>query len=236
MKDFEIIDSKPAVHFPDLDLIAIADLHLGLEASMNSRGHYIPEFQLDDLLEELELLQEETGSERILINGDLKNQFSTSYSEKREIGELLDFLNERFDDIIIIEGNHDTFIEDTVEDRGLRILESYSEDGFLFVHGHEEVEEEFETLVIGHEHPALALEDEIGVTEKVSCLLHGETERGEIFVLPAFSKISNGSEVNRMDEKELLSPILRKTGLDSFEAIAVSREGGVYEFGKLHNL
>lgn len=236
MKDFEIIDSKPAVYFPGLDLIAIADLHLGLEASMNSRGHYIPEFQLEDIKEELELLQEETGSKRILINGDLKNQFSTSYSEKREIGELLDFLSERFEDIIIIEGNHDTFLEETIEDRGLRMLESYEEDGVLFVHGHEEIEKEFDTVVIGHEHPALVLEDEIGVTEKVPCLLHGETEKGRIIVLPAFSKISNGSEVNRMNSSELLSPILQETGIENFEATAISREGGVYEFGKIQNL
>ena len=236
MKEFDIIDSKPAIYLPDLELIAIADLHLGLEASMNSRGHYIPEFQLDDIKEELELLKEETKSDRILINGDLKNQFSTSYSEKREISELLDFLTERFEDIIIIEGNHDTFLEETIEDKGLRMLESYEEDGVLFTHGDKQIEQDFDTLVIGHEHPALALDDEIGVTEKVSCLLYGETNLGDIIVLPAFSKISNGSEVNRMSKSELLSPVLQETGIKNFNAVAISREGGVYDFGKIHNL
>ena len=236
MTDFEIIDSKPAIYLPKIDLIAIADLHLGLEASMTSRGNYIPEFQLEDLKNEISDLKDETGSDRILINGDLKNQYSTTYSEKREISELLDFLKTEFEDIIIIEGNHDTFIEETVKEKELRVLESYKKDGILFIHGHEKVDEEFEVLVIGHEHPALALTDEIGVTEKVSCLLHGETERGEIFVLPAFSKISNGSEVNRMQKSELLSPILRDTGITDFEAYAISREAGVFDFGKIHNL
>jgi putative SbcD/Mre11-related phosphoesterase len=234
--DFEIIDSKPAIYLPKIDLIAIADLHLGLEASMTSRGNYIPEFQLEDLKDEISDLKNETGSDNILINGDLKNQYSTTYSEKREISELLDFLKTEFEDIIIIEGNHDTFIEETVKEKGLRVLESYKKDGILFVHGHEKIDEEFEALIIGHEHPALALTDEIGVTEKVSCLLHGETERGEIFVLPAFSKISNGSEVNRMQKSELLSPILRDTGITDFEAYAISREAGVFDFGKIHNL
>lgn len=236
MTDFEIIDSKPAIYLPKIDLIAIADLHLGLEASMTSRGNYIPEFQLEDLKDEISDLKNETGSDNILINGDLKNQYSTTYSEKREISELLDFLKTEFEDIIIIEGNHDTFIEETVKEKGLRVLESYKKDGILFVHGHEKIDEEFEALIIGHEHPALALTDEIGVTEKVSCLLHGETERGEIFVLPAFSKISNGSEVNRMQKSELLSPILRDTGITDFEAYAISREAGVFDFGKIHNL
>lgn len=236
MTDFEIIDSKPAIYLPEIDLIAIADLHLGLEASMTSRGNYIPEFQLEDLKDEISDLKKETGSDRILINGDLKNQYSTTYSEKREISELLDFLKEEFKDIIIIEGNHDTFIEETVEEKDLRVLEKYREDGILFMHGHKEVDEEFEALIIGHEHPALALTDEIGVTEKVSCLLHGKTERGELFVLPAFSKISNGSEVNRMRKSELLCPVLQETGIDDFEAYAISREAGVFDFGKIHNL
>ena len=236
MTDFEIIDSKPAIYLPEIDLIAIADLHLGLEASMTSRGNYIPEFQLEDLKDEISDLKKESGSDRILINGDLKNQYSTTYSEKREISELLDFLKTEFEDIIIIEGNHDTFIEETVEEKGLRVLEKYGEDGILFMHGHKEVDEEFEALIIGHEHPALALTDEIGVTEKVSCLLHGKTERGELFVLPAFSKISNGSEVNRMRKSELLCPVLQETGIDDFEAYAISREAGVFDFGKIHNL
>ncbi|MFP4038301.1 MAG: metallophosphoesterase [Candidatus Nanohaloarchaea archaeon] len=236
MTEFNIIDSKPAVYFPEKGLIAVSDLHLGLEGSMTSRGHYIPEFQLEELKEELNFLKKETDAERIVVNGDLKNQYSTSYTEKNEIEELLQHLKETFKDVIIVKGNHDTFIEDTVKDKGLRTVESYSEDGLLFVHGHEKVEEEFETLVIGHEHPALALTDEIGVTEKVPCLLHGNTERGEIIVLPAFSKISRGSEVNRMNKNELLSPILRDVGLKDFEAYAVSREGGVYDFGKVQNL
>lgn len=236
MKDFEIIDSKPAIYLPGIDLIALTDLHLGLEASMTSRGHYVPEFQLEDLKKEISGLKDETGSDRILINGDLKNQYSTTYSEKREISDLMEFLVTEFEDVIIIEGNHDTFIEEIVEEKGLRVLESYSEDGIVFVHGHENIVQSFETLVIGHEHPALALTDEIGVTEKVPCLLHGKTDRGQILVLPAFSKISNGSEVNRMNKKELLSPILQETGIQNFEAYAISREAGVFDFGKIQNL
>jgi metallophosphoesterase superfamily enzyme len=127
-------------------------------------------------------------------------------------------------------------VEDLAEDEGLRVLEEYSEGGFLFVHGHEEVEEEYERLVIGHEHPALALEDEVGVTEKVDALLHLEEEDREIFVLPAYSPISNGSEVNRMRSSELLSPALKEENIGEFKAYAISREAGEFYFGKLQDL
>ena len=235
MTEFQIVESYPAVYFPGLDLIAVADLHLGLEASMTSRGNYIPEFQLEQVLEELEETRELTGCDRILINGDLKNQYSTSYSEKEELEELMEFLTSEFEDVIIIEGNHDTFIESLLEDLGLRPLDQYEQDDVVFTHGHERPEQEWNTLVIGHEHPALALEDEIGVTEKVDALLHLDSEK-EIFVLPAYSPISNGSEINRMSSTELLSPILKDFNLNEFQAYAISREAGVFDFGKLQNL
>lgn len=236
--DFEILDSIPGLYLPGPDLIVISDLHLGLEASMTSSGNYVPEFQLDEIKEELLNLQELSGSKRILVNGDLKNQHSTTYSEKQEVKKLLDFLTSNFEDVIVIKGNHDLFLDEIIEDYGLRLLESYVEDKILFTHGDKKVDKkkEFETIVIGHEHPALALEDDIGVTEKIPCLLHGNTDLGELFVLPPFSKISNGSEINRMKKKDLLSPILKEIELDQLEAYAISREGGVYNFGKLQDL
>ena len=237
MTEFEILDSLPAIYLPKLDLIVLSDLHLGLEASMTSKGNYVPTFHLEEVKEEIEKLKEISDADRILINGDLKNEYSTSYSEKEEIRELIQFLKDRFSDTIIIKGNHDLFLEDLLKDQGLRLLDSYKEDNILFVHGHEKLDdEEFDTLVIGHEHPALSLKDDIGVTEKVPCLLHGETDLGEIFVLPPYSKISNGSAVNNMKASDLLSPILKEVDLNRLKAHVISREGGVYDFGKLQNL
>jgi len=235
--EFEILDSLPAIYLPELDLIVLSDLHLGLEASMTSQGNYVPTFNLEDIKEEINLLKELSGADRILVNGDLKNEYSTSYSEKKEVTEIVKFLKDNFEDVIIIKGNHDLFLEDLLKENGVRLLDSYQEKSILFVHGHEKLEDEdFDTLVIGHEHPALALKDDIGVTEKEPCLLHGETSLGELFVLPPYSKISNGSAVNNMRKSDLLSPILKEINLDQLKAYVVSREGGVYDFGKLQDL
>jgi putative SbcD/Mre11-related phosphoesterase len=233
---FETVDSKPALYHPELALLVISDVHLGLEGSMTSKGSYVPQFQLDDMLEELKQIKEKTGADRILVNGDLKNQFSTSYTEKQEVEEFLEFLKEEFNEIILIKGNHDTFLDNTAEKHGLELRDHYSEDGYLFVHGHEEIEQEFDTVVIGHEHPALALRDEVGVTEKVDCFLYGEIEDGEIVVMPSYSKISNGSEVNRMPKNELLSPVLRENGVSNLKAVGISREAGVLEFPEVSKI
>lgn len=230
---FQTIDSKPGLYHPELDLLVISDLHLGLERSMTSKGSYVPQFQLEDAEKDIEQMQKETGANRILINGDLKNEFLPSYSEKNEIQAFLKFLDGKFKDIIIIEGNHDTLIKDTVEDQGLRMLDEYREDGIMFVHGHEELEDEnFETVILGHEHPALVLTDAIGVTEKIDCFLYGETKDSKnIIVMPAFSSISNGTGINNVPSRELLSPILKeRVDKDSLKALGVDREAGLFEF------
>jgi putative SbcD/Mre11-related phosphoesterase len=233
---FKTVDSKPALYHSELDLVVISDIHLGLEGSMTSKGSYVPRFQLEDIKDELRDIREETGAERILVNGDLKNQFSTSYTEKKEIDEFLEFLKEEFEEVILIEGNHDTFLDNTAEKHGMELLESCKENDILFVHGHEEVEEDFDTLVIGHEHPALALTDEVGVKEKIDCFLYGEIGEGEIIVMPAYSKISNGSEINNMPRQEFLSAILRENGVQSLKPIGVSREAGLFEFPKISKI
>jgi len=237
--DFKTIDSKPGLYHPEIDLLVISDLHLGLESSMTTKGSYVPQFQLDDLKKDIKEMQEETEASRILVNGDLKNEFSTSYSEKKELREFIDFLQDNFKDVIPIRGNHDTFIEDLLEEKGLRMQDSYMEKSVLFTHGHISLEtldvRDFETAVIGHEHPALALTDNIGVKEKVDCFLYGEMNDGRnILVMPAFSTISNGTNINEVPSKQLLSPILRnQTQKNSLKAIAVDREAGLLEFPKL---
>ena len=233
---FKTVDKKPALYHPGMDLVVISDIHLGLEGSMTSKGSYVPQFQLEDIIEELEEVKKETGAERILVNGDLKNQFSTSYTEKKEIEQFLESLKENFEEIILIKGNHDTILENTAEKKGLNLRESFSEEGYLFVHGHKEVEEDFEVLVIGHEHPALALTDEVGITEKIDCFLYGEIEDGKIVVMPSYSKISNGSEINRMPRKKLLSPVLQKNGVKRLKAIGISREAGILEFPEVSKI
>ena len=233
---FQTVDNKPALYHLEMDLVVISDIHLGLEGSMTSKGSYVPQFQLEDIKEEIEQIKSETEAKRILVNGDLKNQFSTSYTERKEIEEFLEFLDQEFEEVILIKGNHDTILDNTAEKKGLELRESFKQDGILFVHGHEEVEQDFDTLVIGHEHPALALKDEVGVKEKIDCFLYGETGDGNIIVMPAYSKISNGSEINNMPRQELLSPILRENGVRGLKAVGIDREAGILEFPEVSKI
>lgn len=207
---------------------------------MTKDGNYVPKHQMKDIREDVKDAKKETGASRILIDGDIKNEFSTArYSETKEIKEFFRFIEKEFEQVILIKGNHDGFVEGALSEFSAEPEEYHLEEGTLFTHGHIsleelEVKEKYSTVVIGHEHPAIALEDEIGTREKVDCFLHGKKGKLKIVVMPAFSPISNGTAVNETPQKELLSPVLRNNfELGELKAAAVSREAGIFEFPKL---
>ncbi|NMJ77310.1 hypothetical protein GLU64_02780 [Nanohaloarchaea archaeon] len=238
---FETVNSLPCLYNSNLDILALSDIHLGLEGSVTSKGGYVPKFQLEDIIDDIREAKQETDASKILVNGDLKNEFNKNYyTEKKEVEKFVQKLKQIFEEVLIVRGNHDNFLEDILERNGIELKDRYSEEGVLFVHGHKDIDDlkDFETIVIGHEHPALALQDEIGVSERVDCILYGKTDEDtEVIVLPAFSKISNGTRINETPKNELLSPILRNhTNLSSLKPVAVSREAGVFEFPELGKL
>lgn len=241
IKEFKIVDTLPALYHEPSSTVVISDLHLGLEGSMTQKGSYIPPAQLEDTIEEIEKLQKETGADKLVINGDIKTEFSTSrYKEKEEINNFLETAADNFEDVVLIKGNHDTFLDSTLEEHGLRFLKYHVDSGILYTHGHISLEEldireDYSTIVIGHEHPALRLTDEIGVTEKIDCFLYGETEDGkDLIVLPAFSQISNGTDVNETPSSQLLSPIMRnRVEKSSMKAVGIDRSAGIFEFPEI---
>jgi hypothetical protein len=230
---FTLLDGVPAVYHEGLDILAVSDLHLGLEGTATLDGNYVPPVQLDQALE----------ASRLLVNGDIKNQFSgTRFTESSELEDFFEFATNAFDEVILVRGNHDNFVEEILGRYGLELQPFFKEDGVLFVHGHKKVEEmdvgDYETLVVGHEHPALAIKDEVGVREKIRVLLHGETRDGEnLVVLPAFAEAASGTEVNETPVSQLLCPVLRdRTDVSRLKAVAMERDAETLEFPRLGRL
>ena len=209
---------------------------------MTSKGSYVPQFQLSDMLDDLEKAKDLTGADNILLNGDLKNEFSRShFAEKKEVRELLEFLTDNFEEIYLIKGNHDTVLEDVLGEFSLEFEDYLVLDRVLFVHGHRSIEElegldedGFDTVVVGHEHPALSLVDDVGVKEKIDCFVYGEADRFNVVVLPAFAKVSSGTRINETPRSKLLCPLLRNSvDVSGLKALGVSREAGLFPFPEI---
>ena len=234
----EILCPYPALYIKEIETVVIADLHLGYEGIMAEQGIFIPKTQFTKQREMLNKIAHMRKAERIVINGDVKHEFSeTSYHEFREVSELFELLQKLFKEVHVVKGNHDNFIIYVTRRHGIALHEELTLGRFHFFHGHRMPQEgKAEFLIMGHEHPAIALFDEIGVKEKVKCFLYGSAGGKRLVVMPAFSPLAYGSEVNAMPKSELLSPFLRGIDVDALNVIAVSEEAGCLPFAQIGEL
>ncbi len=241
---FEVIENYPALYSKELKALIISDLHLGLESLMADYGVYMPKFQLDIVKNYLSDISSEKEIKKLIICGDMKHEFSeTSYHEKVEIEEFIEFSQTLAEEIFMVKGNHDNYLIYPLKKFDDVLLEDYFVfDGINFIHGHEKAEvmnsPDIEYIIMGHEHPALTLSDEVGAKDKIRCFLFGEMKNGKrLIVLPAFSRLAQGSQMNRVREKELLSPVLKDMiEVGDMKAIGVDKEAGLFEFPEIKKM
>lgn len=241
---FEIVGWWPALYDPKEKMLIVSDLHLGLESLMAEAGMFMPKFQLKEIKSALLDMLEKKDVESLLVCGDIKHEFSeTSYGERKEVEELIDFVLDHVENIFLVKGNHDNYLIYTVKSYPEVELENiFVFDDVCFVHGHEKHERirglDIEYLIIGHEHPALTLTDEIGSREKIRCFLYGNTTTGKkMIVMPAFSGLAQGSDMNKIGKKDILSPVLKDmVNIGELEAVGVDEEAGLFRFPKLKKM
>ena len=242
--EFEIIGTFPALYIEKIRAVVISDLHLGIESLLTSAGYLFPRFQLKEIKQDLEKIFEIKKPERLVITGDVKHEFSKiTWNERKEILDFLDFLTEKVQEILIVKGNHDNFLIYAVKNYpSITLADYFILDDICFMHGHQKNLDlrqfNVKYFIIGNEHPAISLKDELGAKEIIPCFLYGTTKCGrKITVLPAFSKLSRGSEMNEISQKDLLSPILRKNvEFNKMKVIAISKELGIMSFPELGKL
>ncbi|MCK9151196.1 metallophosphoesterase [Methanobacterium alcaliphilum] len=218
------------------DYLIISDLHFGYEHSLNRDGLMIPKFQFEKILDRLESINSTVKSKKIVINGDLKHDFGKiNRQEWKEVHSFLSFIEDNFEEIILIKGNHDNFTPYIARKFDLDLKETFRFDNNLILHGHfipENINElSDENIIIGHEHPCIGLRSGERV-EKIKCFLKGSFNEKNLIVMPSFNFVSEGSDV--LHEK-LLSPFLKKSSINEFEAYGVENFE-VFPFGKIKNI
>jgi len=227
-KDIEIVDL--CLYLKKEKVLIIADTHIGYEEALNKGGVLIPRFQFKETISRLEKVFEKVDKvDKIVINGDIKHEFGTiSELEWRHTLQLLDFLGERCNEVILIKGNHDTILGPIAKKREVKVVSELRIGDVLIVHGDKIVDElkGIKTIIIGHEHPAVSVDDGVR-TELYKCFLKGKYKGKELIVQPSFNLVTEGIDVVK---EELLSPFLQGD-IGSFECYIVGDK--VYSFGKV---
>lgn len=202
--------------------LIIADLHLGYEVAMAKEGFYLPRI-FHEVVENLKGLIGRERPKRLIIDGDLKHSFIPEWRERAELKAFFDKISNLVGEVVLVRGNHDVGIL-WLRELGVEIVDELEIYGWKLVHGHKPVEGE--RFIIGHEHPAIRLRDEVGAILKVPAFLFGE----RLIVLPAFSPWAYGNDVLR----EVVSPFLRFYKEDF--RVVVPVEGELLDFGRLSRL
>lgn len=253
MSDIEIAKGYPAAYLKEADALCIADLHLGYEEALaESCGIALPSRQLQDVQHKLKAVFSEyececksniksnTSPSKLIINGDLKHVFSAvSKQEWKEVPMFINFALNFFEEIILVRGNHDTFLS-PLKRFSIRVVNELRIGNVLFVHGHTKdfdfsKEEGIKEIMVAHEHPVLVLGDNVGARVKLPCFLKGKIYGKNLFVMPAFSPLAGGTPINIATKEEFLTPILRskEVEIEEMEVYAIDEEVGLLKFPEL---
>ena len=218
-------------------LLLLADYHAGIEVGLRREGVELAT-HADERLAAVTALLDRTDPDRLVVLGDLGHAIGDPwYQERDEFEELLRTVRERVP-VTLVKGNHDGDVEALVADLGVDITvtpTSGARIGDLGVaHGHTWPSPEVlgaEVVCVGHEHPEVRLEDEVGGRRLERVWLRGGLEPapfrafhddpdldvdGELVVFPAFNELSGGTWIN-VPGQAFLAPFLPE-GLSDGEA------------------
>ena len=208
--------------------LVLADYHAGLEVALRYDGVEVRSRARERREAVLDLL-DRTDADRVVFLGDLANAIGTPSSEERtELTTLLGAVTDRVP-VTVVKGNHDGGIEELAADADAsRSVEVTPADGARlgdvgFVHGHTWPAPdvlEADVVAMGHEHPMVRLEDEVGGARAERVWLRGalvpepfETHHGaslavdgELVVCPGFNDMLGGMWTNA--GQGFLSPFL----------------------------
>jgi len=132
------INNKPALLISDRKhgkILAIADLHLGIEHELYNAGIAIAP-QAEKFKKTIGKLLKMTKADKLIIIGDLKHKVpGISFRELRELPKLVDFLKERVH-VVLARGNHDVELKEISEEIEVHGARGFSIGTYGFFHGH----------------------------------------------------------------------------------------------------
>lgn len=211
-------------------ILIISDLHLGYEEYLQQKGFLLPRFQAKEIINQLDavLHKLEIPPEKIVINGDLKHEFGRVLKQEwNEVIQLIDFLLQNCQQLILVKGNHDIILGLIAEKRRVKIVKDYQINDLLIIHGDKLPEKiTAKTIIIGHEHPAITLKEKSKI-EKYKCFLIGQWKKKQLIVMPSFNPLIEGTDILK---EKLLSSFLED--ISQFEVFVIGKSE-IFSFGKV---
>jgi metallophosphoesterase superfamily enzyme len=215
-------------------LLALADYHAGIEAGLRYDGVELRS-AASERRERVCAALDRVDADRLVVVGDLGHAIGSPFEAERD--ELTTLFSVLDVPVTLVKGNHDGELEpllDTI-DADVTVTPGHGTTvgDVGFAHGHtwpSPAVLESAVVCVGHEHPVVRLEDEVGGNRKERAWLRGSIAgapfdsqydwpldlTGDLVVFPAFNDRSGGTWVN-VPGQDFLAPFL-PTGLADAEA------------------
>jgi len=232
-----ILKNRPIAFVKELSLLAITDLHLGIEFELKRKGINVS-LQSEKFLKFLEEAKQETDAKRIVVIGDVKHKVPVATAREIEyVKGFFENLSKIFEEIFICKGNHDDMLEEILLDYKVYGARGFKIKDYGFFHGHAWPFSKLwncKTWIIGHLQAAIEIrKGNFKKIEKVIIKARPKVEKGklqEIIILPAFSDLAGNLLLN----KELPSDFLFEKVIDISNSEVYLLDGSY--LGKLSNL
>jgi len=206
-----------AVYLPATGTLVAADLHIGRD---EASGVEFPLGERADLDERLAALVARYDPAEVVLAGDILHSFAGgSRRADRGLRNLLDGVRDAGATPVMVAGNHDGGLREVWDGA---VHDAYRlADGTVVCHGHEPPEASGDRYVVGHDHPAIAIEG-----DRRPCFLWAPDSYrgGDLLMLPAFTRLAAGVEVNGMGTDDFRSPLV--TDADALRPIVRDPDGG----------
>jgi hypothetical protein len=207
-----------AVFLPATETLVVADTHVGRDEASEVE---FPLGESADLEDRLTALLSACDPREVVFAGDVLHQFDrASYGIAERLRTLTRTCRDAGATPVLVAGNHDSMLDSVWEGE---VHEHYRIEGVdpsrpdydaLVCHGHEEPDLDADAgseppgcFVIGHDHPTITIEG-----QRRPCFLFGAgVYRGQdVLMLPAFTSLAAGVEINGMRASDFQSPLIRR--------------------------
>lgn len=214
-----LADARGALWFPHERVLTVADLHFGYAWAHRHSGQLMPLAPHDDLASRIgALLDYYQDAKELVLLGDIVHKALPVEALRKELVRFFDSTTKRVA-VRLILGNHDRKLPELLAQWSIPMEchNQYRLGDRILVHGDVPLAEPARCIIMGHEHPAIALGDGIATATRCPCFLVSNS----VFVLPAFTRWSApGGDVRR---RRFLSPLASAADFQCAVAIVGER-------------
>lgn len=205
-----------AAYLPGPETLVLSDLHLGKDAASNVD---LPLGEHADITERVGTLVDAFDPGTVVVAGDLLHSFDAlPRGVVESVGAIERAAAAAGADLVVTPGNHDSLLGQVWTGA---TADEHAAGDWVVAHGHEAPEGDAAGYVVGHDHPTISVEG-----QRRPCYLWGPgAYRGaDVLVLPSFTKLAAGVEVNEMHAGDFQTPLVLDA--DAFRPIVWDEAAG----------